>query len=158
MMQLSAHFTLAELVRSPTASARNIANLPDRPGIEKLKLLCLNVLEPVRAHFGRPVRINSGYRSLVVNAVIGGSANSQHCKCEAVDFEIPGVANGDIARFIERRGLPHGFDQLILENYTPGEPSSGWVHCSWVAAGNRGQVLTMIRRDGRATYVPGLRA
>jgi hypothetical protein len=71
---------------------------------------------------------------------------------EAADIEVPTVSNFDLARWIESN-LAGTFDQLILEMYTPGQPNSGWVHCS-VSPGRqpRGQVLTF---DGRA-YLTGL--
>ncbi|MCZ4340194.1 D-Ala-D-Ala carboxypeptidase family metallohydrolase [Sphingomonadaceae bacterium G21617-S1] len=163
-MNLSDHFTLSELTRSDTAARYAIRNVPDAAGIDKLRNLCQRVLEPVRAHYGRAVVVNSGYRSPALNAKIPGSSNtSQHTLCEAVDFEVPGIANGTVAAWV-RDNLD--FDQLILEAYTPGDPSSGWVHVSWRAAGRRGRkgqggVLTMQRRRDaagklRTVYLPGL--
>lgn len=149
-MNLSEHFTLAELTRSDVAARLRLPNKPGDPVIAKLQQVCHHILEPVRLHFGRPVRINSGYRSPRVNAVAGGSETSQHCRGEAVDFEVPGVSNADVAAWV-RDHLR--FDQLILECYRRGEPSSGWVHVSWKAAGNRQQALTFT--GGR--YLKGLR-
>ena len=60
---------------------------------------------------------------------IGSSANSQHAKAEAADFECIGVDNAELADWI-KDNLP--YDQLIVEYYTPGEPNSGWIHCSWI--------------------------
>jgi hypothetical protein len=59
---------------------------------------------------------------------IGSSINSQHCKGEAADLEIFGVANSELADWIKENLM---FDQLILEYHTPGEPNSGWVHVSY---------------------------
>jgi len=153
-MNLSPHFTLAEMTRSDTAQRRQIRNVPDAAGIAKLKRVCETILEPVRAHFGKPVTVNSGYRSPALNRVIPGSSDtSQHTKCEAVDFEIPGFSNYEVAKWC-RDNLTFG--QLILEFYTPGQPSSGWVHCSLPTATKQNQVLTAIRKNGRTRYVPGL--
>ena len=66
-MNLSPHFTLAELTRSETAQRYQIDNTPDVAGIAKLRKVCETILEPVRAHFGGPVIVNSGYRSVAVN-------------------------------------------------------------------------------------------
>lgn len=123
---LSPHFTLWELTK--TIKGENLLIAEDLL-LPKLKALCLNVLEPVRKHFGRPVIINSGYRSPAINSKVGGSSTSQHMLGEAVDFEIPGIDNRDIAEWISQN---IAFDQLILEFYEPGNPSSGWVHCSYV--------------------------
>lgn len=128
MTMLSKHFSLAEFTKSQTAIRRGIRNDPTPAHLAAIKLLCAVVLEPVRAQFGRPVRITSGYRSLALNRAIGGATSSQHSKGEAVDFEIPGVSNLDVAQWMEKK---LNYDQLILEFYTPGEPNSGWIHVSY---------------------------
>jgi len=110
-------------------------------------------VEKVRAHFGKPVHINSGYRGPALNKAVGGASSSQHCKGEAVDMEIPGVPNGDLAIWV-RDNLD--FDQLILECYKPGVPTSGWVHCSYKDTGNRKDVLTASVINGKMTYSPGI--
>lgn len=155
-MQLSPHFTLHELTRSDTASRRGINNIPDAAGIAKLKRVCTDILEPVRAHFGNPVNVNSGYRSPALNAVIPGSSNtSQHTKCEAVDFEVQGHSNYEVAKWIANGGLSH-WGQVILEFYNPKVPGSGWVHCSLPSPGNQNEVITALRVNGRTKYVQGL--
>lgn len=148
-MNLSPHFTLAELTRSDVATRRGIANDPPPEAISRLKGLCANILEPLRVKFG-PLRVNSGYRSAELNAAIGGAKTSQHMRGEAADIEAadPAVTNADLAYWIAKE-LP--FDQVILECYTPGEPRSGWVHVSYVPVGRREQ-LTF---DGRR-YMHGL--
>lgn len=159
-MQLSPHFSLAELTRSETAQRWQIRNIPDVTGIARLTDVCENVLEPVRARWGMTM-VNSGYRSAAVNAKVPGSSDtSQHTLCEAADFEVPGVPNAEIAKWIAAGGLPHGFDQLILEFYVPGDPSSGWVHGSWTRRQARGEILTAVRRmvggKLKTVYLPGL--
>lgn len=136
--RLSAHFTLQEMIKSQTATRRGIDNAPEPEHIDALRLVCRNVLEPVREEFKRPVIINSGYRSKKLCKAIGSKTTSQHSKGEAIDFEIPGVSNVDTARFI-RDNLD--YDQLILEYYNPDDPAAGWVHCSYKADGNRKQAL-----------------
>lgn len=78
-MNLSEHFTLEEMTFSQTAVRNGISNQPGAAEIENLKALCANVLEPLRALAGRPLHINSGYRSAELNRRIGGAATSQHC-------------------------------------------------------------------------------
>lgn len=138
-LKLSPHFTLNELTKSQTAIRRSIDNMPDEAAIENLKALCENVLEPIRQHFKIPFSPGSGYRSLELNRVIGGSAVSQHILGQAVDIELPGISNFHLARWIQ---VNLGFDQLILEHYTPGQPNSGWVHVSYSSKKNRESVLT----------------
>jgi len=162
-MTLSQHFSLAELTRSDTAARLGLANTPNAAGIVLLTAVAAQILEPVRAHYNRPVRVNSGYRSPALNAHIPGSSNtSEHCFCRAVDFEVPGVPNFEVARWIAGGGLPHGFGQVILEAYTPGQPSSGWVHCSLRTAAHDGEIRTMVRvADGArmiTRYLRGLQA
>lgn len=161
-IRLSPNFTLRELTASETAVRLGIPNVPDDAGIALLRKVANQILEPVRAHFERPVMVNSGYRSPALNAKIPGSSNtSEHTLCRAVDFEVPGVSNYDVARWIAGGGLPDGFRQLILEAYVPGVPSSGWVHCSLARAGSPSQVMTMQRVKGalgrlRTVYSTGL--
>ncbi len=154
-MDLSPNFSLAEMSKSQSAARRGWTNDPPPPVVLALRQLCRVVLEPLRAHYGRPVTINSGYRSPRVNRAIGGAATSQHVLGEAADIEVPGIPNGDVAIYI-RDWLP--FDQLILEAYTPGVPSSGWVHVSYREGRLRREVLTASpRKGGGMAYAPGLR-
>jgi hypothetical protein len=89
-----------------------------------------------------------------LNKAVGGSATSQHCKGEAVDMEVPGVPNYELAKWIQDN---LEFDQLILEFYTSGIPDSGWVHCSYKQGGpQRNAVLTAARVDGKTKYSVGL--
>lgn len=120
--------------------AKNINNWPSNDVIERLKLVCVRILEPVRDHFGKPFTPTSGYRSVELNKAIRGSATSQHVNGQAVDFEVPGISNYDLAKWIS---INLTYDQLILEYYTPGVPNSGWVHCSIVSGQNRMQCLTI---------------
>lgn len=152
-MRLSKHFTLSEFVSSQAAARRGIDNTPNAQQIQKLKELCEKVLEPVRAHFGKPIVVSSGFRSQRVNAAIGGSSTSQHTRGEAVDFEIPGVPNAEVAEYIVKN---LDFDQVILEFYTSGVPDSGWVHCSYTSSSNRKSVLTAVKRGGKTVYLKGI--
>lgn len=146
-MQLSPHFSLAELTRSQTAIRRGLPNDAPPEVIERMRLLCERVLEPVRRQFG-PVRVLSGYRSPAVNRAVGGAATSQHCKGEAADFVVPGQTNLTVCRWLERFLT---YDQLIYEF---GE--GGWVHCSWREGPLRNQELTARRGTGKTIYLPGL--
>ena len=149
-MNLTRNFSLLELTKSDTAIRKGIDNNPNADQVEKLKLLCENILQPVRDHFGR-VKVTSGFRSPELCTAIGSSVNSQHAKAEAADFECPGVDNAELADWIHRE-LP--YDQLILEFYTPGEPNSGWIHCSWIADQPRASFLYAYRSEGKTKYKP----
>ena len=149
-MNLSRNFTLSELINSDTAIRKGINNNPNAEQIEKLKALCENILQPVRDHFGR-VKITSGFRSVDLCMAIGSSANSQHAKAEAADFECVGVDNAELADWI-KDNLP--YDQLIVEYYTPGEPNSGWIHCSYIPDQPRASYLWAYRSEGKTKYKP----
>lgn len=152
-MKLTENFTLSEMVKSETALRHGLDNTPGEAEIANLKRLAENILQPVRNHFKRGVKVNSGYRAPNVNAAVGGSKTSDHCRGQAADIEIPGLANGDLAEWIEKNLK---FTQLILEFYTPGVPDSGWVHVSYDPANLKCQVLTALRENGKTVYKPGL--
>jgi hypothetical protein len=147
-MQLSKHFTLEEMEKSQTATRKGIKNKAGSGEIKNLGDLCYEVLEPVRVKFDKPVTITSGYRSPELSEAIGSKSTSQHCKGEAVDMEVIGVSNLQVALWIENN---LDFDQLILEFWT-GEANSGWIHVSYKDGSNRKQVLTY---DGKS-YTNGL--
>lgn len=152
-MNLSKNFTLSEFTKSQTALRLGIDNTPEGEHLEAAKALFENVVQPVRDNFG-PTTLNSGYRGFSLNSAVGGSPTSQHCKGEAVDLEVPGVPNAEVAQWIHDN---LEFDQLILEFYTPGIPDSGWVHVSYRADGqNRKSVLTAMKEDGKTVYKQGL--
>ena len=153
MTQLTKNFSLAEMVKSETALRHGLDNHPGPDELNNLLQLCAHVLQPVRDHFQKGVKVNSGYRSPDVNARVGGSRTSDHCRGMAADIEIPGVANAELAEWI-RGNL--SYTQLILEFYTPGTPDSGWVHVSYDPANLKKQDLTATRRDGKTVYLPGL--
>ena len=145
-MQLSKHFTLEEMTRSMVASRKGIDNIPGAGEIKNLENVCYEVLEPTRAHFDKPLSISSGYRSEALCEAIGSKKTSQHAKGQAVDFEINGVPNIQVAYWLTNNV---DFYQCILEYYKPGEGqgNAGWIHCSYNEQGsNRKQVLTF---DGK---------
>jgi hypothetical protein len=154
-MNLSANFNLKELTKSDTATRLGLDNTPGEAEIENLRLLCEKVLQPVRDHFGKSVTVNSGYRSPESNAAVNGSKTSDHCKGQAADIEIPGVANADLAQWIMDNC---DYTQLILEFYTQGIPDSGWVHVSFDPSNLKMQELTAVKVAGKTQYLPGLQA
>jgi len=154
-MNLSANFTLKELTRSDTADRLDIDNQPNEEQIESLRLLCENILQPVRDHFGKPVKISSGFRCSALNQATGGSSNSDHCKGQAADIEIDGLPNPELAQWIMDN---LDYTQLILEFYTQGQPNSGWVHISFDPNNLKMQELTAVKVAGKTTYLNGLQA
>ena len=152
-MQLSKNFSLSEMTKSDTAARKGIENTPTDQHKESMKLLCDKILQPVREHFAKSVRVTSGYRSEALCEAIGSSKTSQHAKGQAADFEITGIDNKELAEWIIDN---LDFDQIILEFYTEGDANSGWVHCSYKMHDNRKQVLRASRKDGKTHYSKGL--
>jgi zinc D-Ala-D-Ala carboxypeptidase len=72
MTQMTKNFSLAELTKSETALRHGLENNPGDDELNNLLMLCANVLQPVRDHFGTGVKVNSGYRSPEVNVKVGG--------------------------------------------------------------------------------------
>jgi zinc D-Ala-D-Ala carboxypeptidase len=152
-MNLTKNFTLEEMTKSETALRHDIDNTPNEQEISAMKLLAEKVLQPVRDHFGKGVKVNSGFRNQDVNQKVGGSRNSDHIRGQAADIEIPGIPNAELAEWIKDN---LEYNQLILEFYTPGVPDSGWVHVSYIPEANRNQVLTATKKDGKTVYLQGL--
>jgi len=152
-MKLTENFTLSEMIKSETALRQGLDNTPGDAEVANLKRLAENVLQPIRNHYKRGVKVNSGFRHPNVNAAVGGSKTSDHCRGQAADIEIPGVANAELAEWIEKNLK---FTQLILEFYTPGVPDSGWVHVSYDPSNLKCQVMTAMRENGKTVYKPGL--
>ncbi len=136
-MMLSPNFSLKEMTQSQTALRLGLDNEPNEEQKENLKQLCLNVLQPLREYYQNPIKISSGFRSAKLSEAIGSSANSQHCKGEAADFELIGHDNLNVASHIKNN---FQYDQLILEYYD-GTLNSGWIHCSYSSRNNRKMAL-----------------
>ena len=154
-MRISKNFTLAELIKSNTATRLGIYNAPDKEGMHKLRLLATELLQPLRNAVG-PLRVTSGYRSENLNKAIGGSNKSQHTKCEAVDLQF--VKRGKMDNMkIYNAIINHAieFDQLILEfgDATADKDSDNpdWIHLSWKVTGNRRQILVAYKDENNRT-------
>ena len=148
-MKLSKNFSLSEFTKSATAAREGIDNTPNGEHLENLRYVVETVAQPLRTAFGKPVTVNSGYRSKALNEAVGGSSRSQHCNGEAVDLEINGVANKAVADWITANCE---FDQIILEFYNPEEgENSGWVHVSAKQDGNNRRQKLIAFKDGKTT-------
>lgn len=133
------YFTIDEMTRSATAVVRGIDNTPPPEAVINLNALIDDVLDKIRERWGRPVYINSGYRSEALNRAVGGTKTSQHRFGEAADITTgsPG-GNAELFTLIQRMRADGeiDFDQLIDEK------SFAWVHISYKRAGtNRGDVF-----------------
>ena len=137
---LTTHFTLAEMTRSDTATARGIDNTPNQHEIDELTRTC-GVLEKIRALLGdRPITITSAFRSEALNKAVGGVPNSAHRLGLAADFICPSFGSPtEICNALinDIHGL--GLDQLINEK-TGGHE---WVHIGLSDSPPRYQALTI---------------
>jgi hypothetical protein len=151
-MQLSTNLSLAEVTRSETAKRRGISNMPTPEHIENFKKLAINIFQPIREHFGKPIIISSGYRSAELNKAIGGSLSSQHCSGEAIDIDMDGtdITNAQVFNYIKDN---LNFDQMIWEFGTDTNPD--WVHVSFASnRSQRKQILVAKKVNGKTTYIP----
>ncbi len=112
-MNLSAHFTLEEMIVSQDASRSGIDNYPPANAYENLKLLAQSA-EQVRALLGAPMLITSGYRCAALNSLVGSKPTSAHTSGRAIDFHCPGFGTPlEICKAIADSDIP--FDQIIHE-------------------------------------------
>ncbi|MBQ6653149.1 MAG: peptidase M15 [Prevotella sp.] len=140
--QLSEHFRLREFIDSGTARRLNIDNTPEPVHVERLRQLCLHVLEPLRRRFG-VIRVTSGYRCPRLNEAVGGVRGSQHLLGEAADIHISDMATG--CKMFEFIRTHSDFDQLLFEHRL--KNGCCWLHVSHRS--DRGPN----RHDARNMYV-----
>ena len=140
-MKLTEHFSLDELTFSPEAVRKGLDNTPSQAVIENLKMTAYN-MEKVRDLLGKPIHVNSGFRSPAVNVAVGGTLKSAHIEGHAVDFICPAFGTPrDICRVIMGSNLK--YDKLIYEGT--------WVHISF-APSMRRENLQAHFKNGKATY------
>lgn len=144
-MQLTEHFSLAELTASQVATRKGIDNAPP-PAVAANLARVAATLEQIRALVCGPITVSSGYRSPALNRAVGGAANSAHVLGLAADINALGLSARALALLIREGGIL--FDQLIYEGT--------WVHIGLAAGAQRNQVLTAQFSGGRATYLQGI--
>lgn len=157
-VRLTQNFTLRELagVDDPRWRAAQVAGLivvpghgPRQPVYERLAVLARTILQPIRDHIARPLRINSGFRSPEKNAATpSASPTSQHCFGEAADLAVPGYSDAQLADLADWIGTSGAFPfgQVIFEDARPGSEGGAWIHVSlgapYRSASRCGQRLT----------------
>lgn len=144
----NSYFTISELCHSATATARGIDNTPTEAVKNNLQGLITNVLDPLREAYGKPIVVNSGYRSPALNKAVGGVPDSQHLTGMAADLRGEKNTKAELAEMC-RRAISLGvYDQLIFEH----SGNSLWLHISYNPRGNRRQLLSY--KGGRYTSLP----
>ncbi len=125
-MNLTKHFTLAELTRSNTAARLKLDNTPAQEIVPRL-VRTAEMLERIRSTLGAPVTVTSGYRAPAVNRAVGGVTSSDHAQGHAADIVAPGFGSPyRIAKLLAPLVDTLGIGQLILE----GINGKQWVHVS----------------------------
>jgi zinc D-Ala-D-Ala carboxypeptidase len=126
-MNLSEHFSLAELTVSDIGARNGWDNTPNASEIANLVRLA-EMLEQVRTLLGKPILVNSAFRSKQVNDGVGSKDTSQHRIGCAADIRVPGMNPDEVCRAIIGAKLP--YDQIIREFYNPETKAGGWTHIS----------------------------
>lgn len=129
------YFTIEEMTKSSTAKANGIDNTPSEEGVLKLQKLIQAVLDPLREWYGKPIKVNSGYRCEALNKAIGGAKSSQHMLGEAADITVGSKEENEKLFDYIKDNLE--FDQLINES------DFSWVHVSYREGRLRKQVLAL---------------
>jgi uncharacterized protein YcbK (DUF882 family) len=134
IMKISEHITYDEATLSPTAIRNGISNQPNDQELNNMKLVAEHCFEPLRKMWGKPIKINSFFRSQNLNQLVGGSPLSQHTKGQAIDITTGSKTENkklfELAKTLD-------FDQLINEY------DFSWLHISFKASGNRKQILVI---------------
>lgn len=142
-MQLSPNFSLEELTRSEAAARNGWDNTPNDQELENLKRLAALLQQVKAAVGGKPVLINSAYRSKQVNDAVGSRDSSQHRLGCAADLRVPGMTPRQVVEACIAAQVP--FDQIILE-------FDAWTHISvpnTPEAAPRGSKLIIDRQGTR---------
>lgn len=127
------YFTIKELCKSSTATLKRIDNTPNSEIVNNLEQLVDNILDPLREAYGKPIKVNSGYRCEALNVAVGSSKTSQHRYGLAADITT-GSRLENKKLFILAKQLNLPFDQLIDEK------AYSWIHISF-SKNPRKQVL-----------------
>lgn len=120
------YFELDEFIRSSTAKKKGIENLPTFEAVDNLNELIEKILDPLRAAYGMPIRVSSGYRCEALNRAVGGVPSSVHMKGLAADLQV----GGSFQKFVEftvawLKSTGTRFDQCIIESDKKG---NRWLH------------------------------
>jgi len=135
MENISRHVSWKEATYSATAVSNNIENVPNSQELEAMKLVATKCFEPLREWYGKPIKINSFYRSSELNTKVGGSKTSSHVKGEAMDIDTDSISENKKLYDWCKKNLE--FDQLIWEY------GGKWIHISYRKNGNRKQIFSI---------------
>lgn len=137
------YFTLQEFINSATARKRGISNLPDFEIVDHLDALVSDFLDPLRAAYGMPITVTSGYRNDALNRAVGGVPTSVHKLGWAADLQVGGSFNrfvDFVVEWVKKTG--RRFDQILIESDRKGNK---WLHVGLYNnfGQQRGQIKTI---------------
>lgn len=134
-MNISEHISLEEATISPTALRLGIDNKPNNEQLNNMEKVADFCFEPLRKWYGKPIKINSFFRNVILNKAVGGAINSQHSTGEAID--ISAGSKEENKKLFDWCKKNLYFDQLINEY------DFSWVHISYKLTDNRNMVLVI---------------
>lgn len=139
------YFTIDELARSSEAKRRGIDNTPPQSATANLKALVENILDPLREMWGKPIKVNSGYRCPKLNAAVGGSSQSSHMSGCAADITTgTQETNGELLELLMGSGLP--YTKVIDEQYC------SWIHITFIKGKPRRENIKAVKKNGKWIY------
>ena len=150
MEKISKNISYKEATRSITAIRLGLENKPSDYELTNMQVLAEKVFQPLRKWIGKPIKINSFFRSVELNKAIGGSSRSQHCEGRAIDIDdtYGHATNAEMFNWIKEN---IDFDQMIWEFGDDENPD--WVHVSYVSEdSNRKRCLKAYRENGKTKY------
>ena len=121
----SESFSLAELIKSSTATKHHIDNTPPADVIRNLQYGVDMVLDPLRRIYGKPILITSGYRCPKLNTLVGGVSNSWHTQGNAADIHVASLTEAT-KLFSNLQKIP-SVDTVLFEHSGSGQ----WLHVQW---------------------------
>ena len=126
-MNISKHITYLEATHSDTAKAKGISNIPNEVQLAAMRLVAEKCFEPLREWYGKPIRINSFFRSVELNKAVKGSKTSDHVKGMAIDLDAG--SNAENLKLFNWLKDNVEFTQLISEYGDKSGPE--WLHISY---------------------------
>lgn len=164
MDKISDHISYEEAIRSDIAIRKGLNNTPNEQQLLNIKMWAEKIFEPIRSYVSMkrgkdtPLTLSSVFRSVVVNAAVGGSSTSAHCAGETshleeaagdIEARYDNFTNKDLFLLVKEKG---SFDQLIWEFGDGAQPA--WVHVGFRKHDNRMQILRAISENGITKYIP----
>jgi zinc D-Ala-D-Ala carboxypeptidase len=137
MERISDHISYIDSVKSATATAKGIENVPSDTHLVAMRDVAKHCFEPIRNHFKVPIGIRSFYRCPDLNKAVGGSKNSDHMKGAAIDMDADIYGRITNKQIFDYAYDNLDYDQLIGEGHDKATGTWKWVHISWRKEGNR---------------------